>query len=93
VSKLGFAENLKAEREARGLTQQQLADGVGVTQGLVAQWENNQRTPSLKVAIRLARSLGVTVDGLLSPDELAAKVPPTPLKAVRVKRNPRDGDE
>lgn len=33
---------IKYLRRSKGLTQQQLADAIGVTKGLVSQWENNQ---------------------------------------------------
>ena len=37
---------IKALRARHGFTQQQLADGVGVTQPAVAQWETGQHQPS-----------------------------------------------
>ena len=38
--------DLRAVREARGWSQQQLADWIGVSQSLVAHWERGSRLPS-----------------------------------------------
>ena len=34
-----IAENIRAQRRARGLTQEQLAEAMGVTVGAVSKWE------------------------------------------------------
>jgi tellurite methyltransferase len=58
-------KEIEEARKAKGLTQEQLAKLVGVTQGAVAQWENGQTHPSFPVLPRLAAALGVTVDELI----------------------------
>jgi putative transcriptional regulator len=45
-----------------GLTQQQLADQVGVTRQTVNAIEANKYSPSLEVAFRIARALGRPLD-------------------------------
>jgi transcriptional regulator with XRE-family HTH domain len=57
---------LKELRQARGLTQQQLADQAGITQVYLAQLEGSEknppiRNPSLRALNSLARELGVRV--------------------------------
>ncbi len=53
---------LKALRQAKGLTQVELAGKAGVTQAYLAQLEAGVRgNPSLDVLERLARALGVQV--------------------------------
>ena len=44
-------KEIEEARKAKGLTQEQLAKLVGVTQGAVAQWENGQTHPSFQVLI------------------------------------------
>jgi transcriptional regulator with XRE-family HTH domain len=56
---------LRANREARQLTQQALADLVSVTQSAIANIENSTSLPSVELAIKLADALGITTDALL----------------------------
>jgi putative transcriptional regulator len=48
--------------EAGGMTQQQLADLVGVTRQTVNAIEANKYSPSLEVAFLIARSLGTPLE-------------------------------
>lgn len=48
---------IKELREKKGLTQKELGRLVGVGQSVVAQYESGQRTPSLRIAERLAKQL------------------------------------
>ena len=48
------AANLKAAREARGLTQKQVADAIGVTNRDVSRWENGKVEPGRKYRFALA---------------------------------------
>lgn len=56
-------------RKALGLTQEQLAKMVGVTQGTIAQWENGMTHPAFDKLHRLSRVLGITVDDLIGKEE------------------------
>jgi putative transcriptional regulator len=49
-------------RAARDLTQQQLADQVGVTRQTVIAMEQDKYSPSLETAFRVAIALGVTLE-------------------------------
>lgn len=53
-------------RKAAGLTQIQLAERAGVSQGSITAYETGQTEPLVSVAAALARALGVTVEQLLS---------------------------
>ena len=57
---------LKAERTAAGLTQQELADRAGLSRKTVNTVENEVFTPSVLVALTLARALGVPLDALFT---------------------------
>ena len=52
-------------REHRGLTQAQLAERAGVTQGAVAQIESGKRRGSVDLLRKLAAALEVDVDDLI----------------------------
>lgn len=56
---------IKEARQEKGLTQEQLAAMIGVTQGAVAQWENGLSHPSFTKIPRLADALGITIDELM----------------------------
>jgi transcriptional regulator with XRE-family HTH domain len=61
-----FAMRLKQIREAHGLTQEQLAKKVGVTQGYIGHLERGlKKHPSLPTLKKLAKALGVPVTELL----------------------------
>lgn len=53
-------------RKDRGLSQEQLAEMLGVSGQAVSKWENDQTCPDISLLPQLARILGVTVDELLS---------------------------
>jgi len=52
---------LRAVRKWRGLTQSELADRAGLTQGFLSDLESHRRTASADTAERLAGALEVTV--------------------------------
>lgn len=57
---------IAALRRSQGLTQQQLADRIGVTNRAVSKWETGQGLPDIAVLPELAQALGCTVDELLA---------------------------
>ncbi len=57
---------LRVERARRDLTQEQLADLVGVTRKTINTVENGRFIPSTYLALKLARALEVPVEGLFS---------------------------
>jgi putative molybdopterin biosynthesis protein len=70
---------LRLARQARGLSQQQLARMAGVTRQAVSAVESGHSDPSLRVAMELARALGMTVEELFGPAE-----PIEPVLAVPI---------
>ena len=52
-------------RKEKGLTQEELANHMGVSPQAVSKWENDQTCPDISALPKLARLLGVTVDELL----------------------------
>jgi len=55
--------------EADGMTQQELADLVGVTRQTVIAMEADRYAPSLEVAFRIARIFDVPVEAVFQYDE------------------------
>lgn len=62
---LHFSENVISLRRARGMTQEQLADFVGVTKASVSKWETKQSLPDILMLPKLAACFDVTIDQLL----------------------------
>lgn len=62
------SEKLKALREARGLTQLQVANRIGVSKAMISAYETASKAPSVDVLIRLSRLFGVTIDYLVCVD-------------------------
>ena len=67
---MALGENIKRLREEHSLTQQQLADKLYVSRQTVCRWENGSRCPDLIMAKRLAVELDVSLDELISDEDL-----------------------
>ena len=63
-----LANTIRAAREARGWTQADLAERVGVTRKTINTVENNVFVPSTIIALKIARAFGVSVEELFSLD-------------------------
>ena len=57
-------------RKNKGMTQEQLAQQVGVTAQAVSKWENDLSCPDISILPQLAEALGVTTDELLGKVQL-----------------------
>jgi transcriptional regulator with XRE-family HTH domain len=53
-------------RTRLGLTQQQLAEKLGVTRTTVTMWETGANTPPTKILPKLAEVLQITIDQLFT---------------------------
>lgn len=56
-------------REARGYTQEQLAQAIGTTQQTIQRWESGQVTPRIDKVEDVSRALGITMSFLLGIDD------------------------
>lgn len=60
-----LACNIRAHRKARALTQEQLAEMLGVTVGAVHKWETKLSVPELPMIMEMADFFDTSVDALL----------------------------
>lgn len=60
-----LAENIRALRKEKKMTQEQLAECLDVTVGAVSKWESGATTPDLSMIMELAHFFAVSVDALL----------------------------
>lgn len=60
-----LSENIRTFRKSRSLTQEQLAEALGVTVGAVYKWEARLSTPDITLIVELADLFDTSVDVLL----------------------------
>lgn len=61
--KLG--ENIKALRTLNDITQEELAEKVGISQRMLSYIERDDRVPSLEVALRIAEQFNCSLDTII----------------------------
>lgn len=79
-----FGNNIKELRKEKGLTQTQLAQAVGVTQGAIYFWEKEINEPTVGYILKLAEFFQVSVDDLLSHTTLSANVSTKSAKMMAI---------
>lgn len=67
---MDFNEKLQELRRRRGLTQEQLAEALYVSRTAVSKWESGRGYPSIDSLKAIAKYFSVTVDELLSCEEV-----------------------
>ena len=71
-----LGEIIQTKRGERGLSQETLAEQVGVSRQAVSKWELGDAIPDTDKLVPLARTLGITVDELLGYAPEGEKTPP-----------------
>ena len=70
-------QTIRTRRRLLGLTQEEVAEYLGVTAPAVNKWEKGSTCPDIALLPRLAKTLGVTVDHLLTGEK-----PEPPVRLV-----------
>ncbi|KXT63498.1 MULTISPECIES: helix-turn-helix transcriptional regulator [Streptococcus] len=65
--------NLKSVRESIGMTQQELADRIGIRRETILHLENNRYNPSLEMALKIAQVFNLQVEELFQLKEKGEK--------------------
>ena len=68
-----IADRIQNLRKTRGISQEELADRIGVSRQAVSKWESQQSTPDVEKIILLSEYFGVTTDYLLKGIEPLAQ--------------------
>ena len=68
-----FAQRLKELRTKRNLTQTRLAELMGISPRVYSRWETGDGTPHFDTIVRLADTLGVTLDELAGRKDVTAE--------------------
>lgn len=86
-------------RKAKPMTQEELANHLGVSSQAVSKWETDTSCPDISILPQLCKLLGITADELLTGKKDEVKlVPPAQRKSLeeltlRVKVNSSEGDQ
>ncbi len=75
-----IADRIQQLRKAKGISQEELADKIGVSRQAISKWESEQSTPELEKIILLSEYFDTTTDFLLKGIEPIAET--TKLKAI-----------
>lgn len=79
-----FAEKLQSLRKSKGMSQENLAEELGVSRQAVSKWESGQSFPEIEKLVAVSELFGVTVDSLLkqlTESDAASVVTPEPSGA------------
>ena len=69
-----LAENLALLRNIRGMTQEEVAEVIGISRPSYSKWEQGETIPDIEKCARLAEFYGVSIDSLVHQDEEIGKV-------------------
>jgi transcriptional regulator with XRE-family HTH domain len=74
---MDIGHRIKRFREDAGMTQTELANAVGVSRGLVGQWESHRKKPGREILQRLAAATMTNPNAFLSdhPNDAIANDP------------------
>ncbi|MBQ6216147.1 MAG: helix-turn-helix transcriptional regulator [Erysipelotrichaceae bacterium] len=89
--KMMLAENIRAFRKERSLTQEQLSEALGVTAGAVYKWEAKLSIPELELIIQMADFFDTSVDVLLGYEVKDNRLEAT-VKRLQEYRRSKDWD-
>lgn len=79
VMMMDFADKLQSYRKQKGMSQENLAEVIGVSRQAVSKWESGQSYPEVEKIITLSELFGVSVDHLVKdvPDHPGKAEPAT----------------
>ena len=73
-----LAENLVILRNVKGMTQEQVAEVIGISRQSYAKWEQGETMPDIEKCDRLAAFYGIKIDALLHYEEKVGKTKVAP---------------
>ena len=76
-----LADNLILLRNMKGLTQEQIAEVIGISRQSYSKWEQGETAPDIDKCDKLAKFYGVTIDSLIHQDDKVGKtkIAPAPI--------------
>ena len=76
-----FSDNLLYLRNIKGLSQEQIAEAVGISRQSYSKWEQGDTFPDIDKCDKLAKFYGVTIDSLIHSNKKIGKtkIAPAPI--------------
>ena len=71
---MNVADRIQNLRKIKGISQEQLAEAIGVSRQAVSKWESEQSTPDLEKIVLMSDFFDVTTDYLLKGIEPAKEI-------------------
>ena len=88
-----LGQNIQTARKAKGMSQEVLAEKIGVSRQALGKWEKDTALPGLDNLQALAAELGTGVDALLGAQAESPEAPAVTLDALRDLLAARDAEE
>lgn len=88
-----LGQNIQTARKAKGMSQETLAENIGVSRQALGKWEKDTALPGLDNLQALAAELGTGVDALLGAQAESPAAPAVTLDALRDLLAARDAEE
>ena len=88
-----LGQNIQNARKAKGMSQETLAEKIGVSRQALGKWEKDTALPGLDNLQALAAELGTGVDALLGAQAESPAAPAVTLDAMRDLLSARDAEE
>jgi transcriptional regulator with XRE-family HTH domain len=80
-----FAKNLRELRAKENITQEVLAEKIGVSRQMVARYESGENYPEMDKAIEIAKVLHCGLDDLVNGKDFAKRFSPLPTQNISLK--------
>ena len=76
-----LADNLVILRNIKGLTQEAVAEAIGISRQSYSKWEQGETIPDVEKCDKLAKFYGVTIDSLVNQSDkiVNVKIAPAPI--------------
>ena len=87
-----LGQNIQTARKAKGISQETLAEKIGVSRQALGKWEKDTALPGVDNLQALAKELGVSVDALLGSAAPDTAAPAVTLNALRDLLDARDAE-
>ena len=79
---MSFGENLRNVRKQRGVTQEELAEILGVSRQAISKWESDGGYPETEKLLVISKTLNISIDYLLNDVSVIEEKEKTEKKSV-----------